>query len=306
MNTPKVNVNTKWSQNGVSAAGGNGRGSGLDQLWSPEGVYIDDDQTLYVADYNNNRIVEWELGATSGRVVAGGNGKGNRIDQLNGPTDVTVDKKNNCLIICDYRNKRVVRWPRRHDTSGEIIISNIDCWGLVIDGNGCLYISDCQKCEVRRWRDGDTTGIVVAGGNRSGSGLNQLFRPTYLRVDQDNSLYISDRDNHRVMKWVEGAKEGIIVAGGQSKGNMLTQLSSPYGIAVDQVDTVYVADFDNHRVICWPKGATQGRIIVGGNGPGGQAKQLNCPVGLSFDRQGNLYVIDFYNHRIQTFDICST
>ena len=303
---PKVNVNTKWSQNGVSAAGGNGKGSGLNQLNDPEGVYVDDDQTLYVADYSNHRIVEWKVGATSGRVVAGGNGKGNRTDQLNGTTDVTVDKKSDCLIICDQGNQRVVRWPRGQGTSGETIISNIDCWGLVIDGNGCLYVSNREKCEVRRWREGDMAGIVVAGGNGRGSGLNQLFRPTYLCVDQDYSLYISDRGNHRVMKWVEGAKEGIIVAGGQDQDNKLAQLSSPYGIAVDQVGTVYVADFDNHRVICWPKGATQGNIIVGENGKGEQVNQLNDPMGLSFGRQGNLYIADLRNHRIQKLDICST
>ena len=44
--------------------------------------------------------------------------------------DVIVDKERDNLIICDNGNRRVVRWPRRNGTSGETIISNIDCMGF--------------------------------------------------------------------------------------------------------------------------------------------------------------------------------
>ena len=72
-----------------------------------------------------------------------------------------------------------------------------------------------KKHEVRRWKIGDKIGILVAGGNRQGNGLNQLDFPTCLCVDPDLSIYVSDRQNHRVMKWIEGATEGIVVAGGE-------------------------------------------------------------------------------------------
>ncbi len=306
LSIPNIGINTRWVQNGTTIAEGNGAGDGLNQLYNPQSVYVDDDQTIYVADYGNRRIVEWKYGATSGQVVAGGNGSGNRTDQLSGPRYVIVDKKKDCLVICDQSNKRVVRWPRRNGTSGQIISSNITCWGLTLDSNGCLYVSDYQKHEVRRWREGDTVGTVVAGGNGAGDRLNQLYNPTYIFVDQNNSVYVSDKDNHRVMKWIEGGKEGIIVAGGHSQGNNLTQLSSPYGIVVDQLGTVYVADYGNHRVMRWPKGATQGSIIAGENEAGGQANRFNRPINLSFDRQGNLYVADMSNHRIQRLNIHSS
>jgi hypothetical protein len=111
-------------------AAGNGSGNGLNQLYNPFGLYVADNQTVYVADYYNNRIVEWKNDATSGQVVAGGNGQGSGNDQLNNPRDVIVDEENDSLIICDTGNKRVVRWPRRNGTSGETIISDIDCYGL--------------------------------------------------------------------------------------------------------------------------------------------------------------------------------
>ena len=268
-------------------------------------MYIDDDQTIYIADTWNHRIIEWKWNATSGQVVAGGNKEGNEAHQLSCPFDVIVDKERDNLIICDRENRRVVRWPRRNGTSGETIISNINCRGLTMDENGSLYVIDEGKHEVRRYRRGESQGTVVAGGNGNGNRLNQLSDPEYVFVDRDHSVYVSDYGNDRVMKWMEGAKEGIVVAGGQGKGNSLRQLSYPYGVVVDQLDTVYVADCGNARIMRWMKGATQGNIIVGGNGEGRQSNQLNGPVGLSFDRHGNLYVVEYGNHRVQKFNIDS-
>ena len=221
------------------------------------------------------------------------------------PWDVIVDKERDNLIICDYGNRRVVRWPRRNGTkSGETIISNIDCWGLTMDENGSLYVIDNGKHEVRRYRRGESQqGTVVAGGNGNGNRLDQLYYSRYVFVDRDHSVYVSDWGNNRVMKWMKGAKEGIVVAGGQGQGNSLRQLSYPWGVVVDQLDTVYVADSWNARIMRWMKGATQGNIIVGGNGEGKQSNQFNGPIGLSFDRHGNLYVVDNENHRVQKFNI---
>ncbi len=300
-----IHPNDKWQQNGLTVAGGNGRGNGINQLGLPMGLYVDDDQTVYVADHWNHRIVEWKSGATSGQVVAGGNGGGSGTHQLSNTTDVIVDKERDSLIICDQSNSRVVRWSHRNGTSGETIISNISCWGSTMDENGSLYVTDERKHEVRRYRRGESQGTVVAGGNGSGNRLDQLSFPAYVFVDRDHSVYVSDNRNHRVMKWVEGAKQGIVVAGVQGQGTGLTQLSNPLGVVVDQLGTVYVADFGNDRIMRWVKGATQGSVIVGGNGIGEQSSQLNLPIGLSFDRHGNLYVVDYGNHRVQKFNIDS-
>ncbi|CAF1299377.1 unnamed protein product [Rotaria sordida] len=244
------------------------------------------------------------MGDTNGQVVAGGNGRGNRLDQLNCPTDVLIDKETDSLIICDRWNRRVLRWSRRSGTTqGEILINNIGCWGLTMDDQRYLYISDVEKHEVRRYQIGDNNGTIVAGGHGKGVGLKQLNHPTYIFVDQQQTVYVSDHDNHRVMKWDKDAKEGIVVAGGQGYGNTLTQLSYPKGLFVDTLGTIYVADLWNHRVMRWPKGAKQGTVIVGGNGRGSGANQFNSLRGLSFDRHANLYVVDCDNHRVQRFSI---
>ncbi|CAF4216375.1 unnamed protein product, partial [Rotaria magnacalcarata] len=282
-------------QNGLIAAGGNGQGNGINQLDSPYGLYVDDDddQTVYVADSSNHRIVKWKKGAANGQVVVGGNGKGSGAHQLSYPLDVIVDKERDSLIISEFENSRGVRWPRRNGTSGETIISNIgNCLALTMDENGSLYVTDYSKHEVRRYQRGESEGTVVAGGNGKGNRLDQLTNPLYVFFDRDHSVYVSENVNNRVTKWMEGAKEGIVVAGGQGQGNGLTQLNHPRGGVVDQLGTVYVTDCGNDRIMRWPKGATQGSVIVGGNGRGGQSSQLSCPIGLSFDRYGNLYVVE--------------
>ncbi|CAF1639671.1 unnamed protein product [Rotaria magnacalcarata] len=301
----KIPANATWTQNGVTVAGGHGQGDATNQLSAPWGLFIDDDQTMVIADYLNHRIMQWKNGdTTNGQLFAGGNGAGNGLNQLDRPTDVLIDKETDSLIICDKENRRVVRWSRRSGTTqGEILIGGIRCWGLAMEEQRYLYVADAGKREVRRYQSGEKNGTLVAGGNRHGAGLSQLNFPTYLFVDRDHSAYVSDNNNHRVMKWVEGAKEGIVVAGGQGAGNALTQLSHPVGLFVDTLGTLYVADTFNHRVMRWTQEATQGTVIVGGNGAGAGANQFYYPRDLSFDRHGNLYVVDSNNHRVQRFSI---
>ncbi|CAF1119453.1 unnamed protein product [Rotaria sp. Silwood1] len=297
--TANLNSALTWIYDSVTVAGGNGEGNKMNQLKTPWGLCVDDDQTVYIADCSNHRIMEWKHGAIAGGVMAGGN----RSKQLNSPRDVIIDKERNCFIICDYNNQRVLRWPRQKGANGETIISNVRCHGLTMDDRGFLYVVDEDNHEVRRYRMGESQGTVIAGGNGQGNDLNQLSNPTYVFVDQDHSVFVSDTNNHRVMKWREGAKQGIVVAGGQGQGSSLTQLSYPYGIVVDQLGTVYVADCLNNRIMRWFQGGTQGNVFIGGNVAGTQLNELYGPVCLSLDRKGNLYVSENRNHRVRKFNI---
>ncbi|CAF5099930.1 unnamed protein product, partial [Rotaria sp. Silwood1] len=114
----------------------------MNQLYHPNGLCIDDDQTIYIADSLNSRIVEWKCDAKTGRVVAGGNRERNRPDHLKVVADIIIDKETDSLIIFDYNNRRAVRWPRQNGTNGETIMSNVGCSGLTMDPEGFLYIVD--------------------------------------------------------------------------------------------------------------------------------------------------------------------
>ena len=298
----KIENNAKWIQEGITVAGTIEKGKGLNQLNSPNGLYIDhNDQTIYIADHCNDRIVAWKEGTTTGQVVAGGKKLWNWNDQLNRPIDAIFDKDSDSLIICDAGNRRVVQCPRQNGAQGQTIISDINCYGVTMSNSGYIYVSDTGKHEVRRWKIGESNGTVVAGGNGEGNRLDQLSYPTFISVDHSESLYITDYNNHRVMEWAKGAKEGVVVAGGRGQGSSLAQLSHPGQVAVDQLDTVYVTDYKNRRVVRWFKGATQGKVILSESSSEDDANRSFNPSGLTLDRLGNLYVAN--GHRVQKFSI---
>ncbi|CAF1072309.1 unnamed protein product [Adineta steineri] len=158
----------KWKLDFSIVAGGNGYGTNLNQVSLTRGIYIDDDnQTIYITQYNSGRIVGWKFGEKSGEVVAGGNKQGNKLNQLDNPSDVTVDKKNNLLIICDQGNERVVQWSRQKLIDPKIIIDEIKCNGVTIDNDGNIYVSEGETHSVKRLKQGETKVTTVAESQSS-------------------------------------------------------------------------------------------------------------------------------------------
>jgi sugar lactone lactonase YvrE len=252
----------------------------------------------------NHRIIEWKYGEQIGKVVAGGKGKGSENDQLNEPTDVIVDEENNYLIICDYGNKRVVRWRREKSgpksPEGEIIIPEIECRGLAMGANGSIYATNIEKNQVHRYRMGETHGTIVAGGNGRGNRSSQLRTPKYLFVDQDESVYVSDTGNSRVMKWIKDAKYGIIAAGFGRSFRCLTGLwrSSKDHDFFGRRST-FQDNYNKHifrfssldrRTSSWQS------MIPYGEGSG--LDQLAGPEGVIVDQLGTIYVADYWNDRV--------
>jgi hypothetical protein len=144
---------------------------------------VNDDDIVCIADYENHRMVALRKGDNAGLVVAGGQGLGNGLHQLSYPTAVLIDKETKSLIICDWNNRRVVRWPVNNGTRGEVLVDNIDCSRLAMDKQGCLYVNDRVKHEVRRFTRGDTKGLPLAGGNGKEDHLNQLNLPLCIFID---------------------------------------------------------------------------------------------------------------------------
>ncbi|CAF4317503.1 unnamed protein product, partial [Rotaria sordida] len=179
------------------------------------------------------------------KIVAGGNGIEYRINQVKYPIDIVIDKENDYFIVSDRANRRIVRWSRSNNTNGQIIISDIHCYGLTIDNNEYLYVSNTGKHEVERWKIGNKDGTIVAGGNREDDHLNQ---PTFIFVGKDYSLYIADGENHHVMKWIKGGKERIIVVGRNGQGKQSNQFNDLNGLSFDQQGDLYIVDRGNNRI----------------------------------------------------------
>ncbi|CAF0848777.1 unnamed protein product [Rotaria sordida] len=281
-----------WSQQGVTVAGGYSWGNGLNQLSYPMGIFIDTNQTIYIADTNNARIVKWTKGATFGRIVAGGFGAGGGTAQLYGPMDVVVDKSET-IYITDTMNNRVQKWNRNAQIGETIIVAQRPI-GIALDDEESLYVSASYwSKDLLKLRKGDKQGTVIA------SNLPELF---YLFVHQNRSIYAADTSNGRILKIDEGKSQVSIVVG-ELQNLGVPQLSYPYSVLIDRSGTTYVVEYGNHRVTRWFSGAKAGIVIAGGRGQGHQSDQLNFPTDIAFDLDGNLYVADYGNHRVQKFAI---
>lgn len=90
----------------VTVAGIASAGSASNMLNNPNGIFVDVNFDLYVADLSNNRIQLFRLGALNGITVAG-NTSSVRTITLNNPLGVVLDA-DKYLFIVDSGNNRIV------------------------------------------------------------------------------------------------------------------------------------------------------------------------------------------------------
>ena len=148
-----IPLNSKWTVDGDTVAGSAAGTSGADasSLHSNQGMQIVDNNTLYIADTGNHRVVVIQPGSTSATVIYG-SGPGSADNELDSPTDVFVTSA--FVYILDTNNNRVQRWSR--DGSNVTTVAGINgtpgdpsststlglSLGIFVDKYGYLYVSD--------------------------------------------------------------------------------------------------------------------------------------------------------------------
>jgi hypothetical protein len=219
-------------------------------LNNPQGIAVDRDGTLLVADtYNHvvrridrNGMITTFAGTQPG--FAGDGGPANKA-QLSLPMAVAVAPDGN-VYISDAGNSRV----RRVAPDGKIqtvvgagpsegvygagfagdgspaerakIFSATD---LKCDGTGTLYISDSGNSRIRVVRAGIITTIAGSGrAGFSGDGgqtlAAELNTPQKIAIARTGSVFIADRANHRVRK-VDPKGFITTIAGGDKSTGMI-------------------------------------------------------------------------------------
>ncbi|CAF5182411.1 unnamed protein product, partial [Rotaria magnacalcarata] len=145
---------------GTLVAGGNGQGDELNQLNHPAYLFVDRDHSLYVSNWNNNRVMKWVEGAKEGIVVAGGQGEGDALTQLHCPYGLFVDTLG-ILYVADSWNHRVMHWTQGDNKQGTVIVGgngagagvnqfNVPI-GLSVDRHGNLYVAEYGNHRVQRF-----------------------------------------------------------------------------------------------------------------------------------------------------------
>lgn len=94
------------SYNIETIAGNGNAGSEAHMLRWPNGIFVDKNLKLYVADYGNHRIQLFQPGQINATTLIG-TGAPNTIT-LNGPIGIVLDA-DGYLFIADYENHRIIR-----------------------------------------------------------------------------------------------------------------------------------------------------------------------------------------------------
>jgi len=145
---------------GTIVAGGNGYGDKLNQLKCPSYIFIGREETIYVSDQYNHRVMKWLKGASEGIVVAGGQGRGNSLKQLNYPMGLVVNEVGD-IYVADWGNHRIMCWSAG-SKEGRVIVggngygrrSNQFNYpvGLSFDVENNLYVADRDNHRIQRFR----------------------------------------------------------------------------------------------------------------------------------------------------------
>ncbi|MFM8445377.1 MAG: NHL repeat-containing protein [Methylococcus sp.] len=220
-----------------------------DTLCNPEGVAVDGTGNLYIADYNNHRVLAYQapLSDTTADKVLGQDGKmdsnscnlGGAVSNatLCGPTGVSTDVAGN-LFVADHVNHRVLEYntPLSTDASADKVFGQSNNFTTA-------------ACNTN-----DEFGNVVVSAKT-------LCNPLIPNVDVEGNLWVTDYGNCRALKY-----NTPLAAGGNTtadkvfgQGNRFNQsgckaispnsLYNPVGIAIDEAANVFIVDHSNQRVL---------------------------------------------------------
>jgi DNA-binding beta-propeller fold protein YncE len=188
--------------------------------------------------------------------------------------------------------------PHNSDLIGSWNITsdgNVIPWGIAVDGNGNVYISELMGNRIGKYA---STGTLITTWGTFGINNGQFSWPKYIAVDGDNNIYVADEKNLRIQKF-------------NSAGLYVTKWEVDFAgtIAVDKLNKwVYTVDVSN----VLQKFDLSGNFMMqwGGTGTGDGQLMLSNQNDLSnqgmngqmaVDKAGNIYVVDNMNFRIQKF-----
>jgi sugar lactone lactonase YvrE len=255
--------------------------TGAVSLNASAGVIVDTAGNIYIADTDNNQIVEVNAyGAASVLTISG------LSPALSLPSALALDGSGD-LYIADRGNSRVVMVTPAGVGSvismGSLTLSLPD--GIAVDQSGNLFIADTGHNQIVKVPSGGAAVVFAVTGLGT-----PLSTPMGLAVNRSGALYIADSGNNRIVTVAGGSAVGVVlsIAGGLT-------LTLPNSVAVDNVGNVYIADTGNTRVAM---------VDTAGNGLQLQTSPatLNAPRGVAVGIFGTVYIADTVNNRVLIVD----
>ena len=270
--------------------GSEGTGSG--QFRRAYDVAADSKGHVWVADYSNQRIEEFNESGEYLRQV-GSLGKGN--GQFEYPIGITTDAEGNVWVV-DTENRRIEEFNenggfiKQFGTKGTGVGEFGFAIGIAVDKKGNVWVTDKTRNIVDEFNH-EGKYLKQLGGPGAGNG--QLSSPEAVAVDGEGHVWVADTWNNRVQEFSE---EGQYLRQFGEKGTGPGQFEEAAGIAIDPKGNVWVTDRKNDRVEEFSnKGEYLTAIGVKGKGNG----QFEEPFGVAADAKGDLWVLDQDNARVE-------
>ena len=303
-NFPSVNtIATRvFGQGGIfTTTTANKGGVSANSLSGPAGIAFDSASNLWVADSNNNRVLEYNTpltNTTANKVVGQGgfstNGAATTQITLNHPVSVDLDSANN-LYVADQSNYRVLEYNSP--------VAGTSAAASHVFGQGGVFTTKTP--------------------NFGGLSVNGLNVPSGVAVDGGNNLYVKDSFNNRVLKYngpLSDQLPDLVLGQPDFTHNAANEVDGgaflgPNGVAIDTSVSparIWVADTLNNRVLGFNNAAAfmngaQANVVLGQkdftgiNEDGGgatPASGFDEPYGVAVDKLGHLYVLDSAHDRV--------
>lgn len=256
------------------------------RLLRPYAVFVDEQETVYIADPGAFRItiINPKTGEARNIVKAG-------AEEFLAPVGIAAFQEK--IYVSDSSLNKVLILSADGEKIGEFQGEFRRSTSLALDrNNGIIYVSDTLAHSVYRY-DLNGTRVGLIGG--SGSENGQFNFPTHLWIDGAGRLYVTDAMNFRIQIFSpDGSFEGKFGILGDAYGH----LDKPKGVAADSDGNIYVVDSIKDMVKIFNR---DGKLLLFFGQQGRDAGQFWLPSGIFIDTDNRIYVADTYNGRIQVF-----
>jgi DNA-binding beta-propeller fold protein YncE len=221
-----------------------GKGEQEHNLDKPEGVAVDPDGHVFVADYNTGYIkkysadFKWMLTFSEYGSAPGQNMRSEFMDIRDGRLFLP-DIGNNRVSVFDLEGKFLFAFGGPGSEPGKFNTPEAAKFGP--DGN--LYITDLRNDRVQVF---DAEGKFLRTWGRSGSGIGELKSPSGLAFDRQGNVYVAEIGNDRIQVF---DPYGRSIAAFGSSGSGVGQFRNLHGLIFDkEADALYAGDTGNNRV----------------------------------------------------------
>jgi DNA-binding beta-propeller fold protein YncE len=221
-----------------------GKGDNDANLDKPEGIAVDPEGNIFIADYNTGFIKKydashrWLLTFSEYGSEKGQNIKSEFMDIRDGKLYMP-EAGNHRVDVFDLNGKFLFDFGGQGAEPGKM--NNPE--SAKFASNGTLYVADLKNDRVQAF---DATGKFLSTWGKTGTGPGEFKAPAGIGIDKDDNVYVTEIGNDRVQVF---DKTGKFITMWGKKGSGNGEFGNLHGVMVDKATgLVYVADTANNRV----------------------------------------------------------